>query len=222
MGRKVITIDGLAGSGKSTLAKLLAEKLSYELLPSGLIYRTLALLAKRLHSKDVSVLVEKFQDSTFELKSGKVFFDGQEISAALYTPEISELTSQLAVQEELRKAILPLQRDYLPGNNLIAEGRDMGTVVFPDADLKLFLECPEEVLIERRIQQMAKNNSDFNDLDLEKQRQEMQKEISARNERDQQRQVSPTIPAKDAIIVDNSAKTLTELLDFVYSLATKV
>ena len=220
--RIVITVDGLAGSGKTALSKALAKKLDYKYLSSGLFYRALGYVAlnQQIDYQDVNALVQLLKDSQISIKltgdyNNRVFLNAEDITDKVYPPEVSEATSQCSAHQAVRKELLTLQRSTFAGNNLIAEGRDLGTIVFPDADCKIFLECSPEILAQRRLEQMTKDKQ-FSENELAKLKAKLKIEVEERNKRDQNRDISPTIPAEDAIIIDNSAKTLTELLDFVY------
>lgn len=228
MARKVITIDGLAASGKSTIAKHLADKLGYVFLSSGMLYRAVGLLAleNSIDFEDVNLLVNKIKESKIDLKidesgEAQLFLNNKNVTEKVRAPEVSEAASSTAKHEPVRAALLDSQRGAYTGSNIVVEGRDMGTVVFPDANLKFFIKCDENTLINRRLNQLYGNMENLPQEEANLLKSKMKMEIQERNKRDIERKVSPTIPAKEAIIVDNSSKTLTELLDFVYSTAQK-
>jgi CMP/dCMP kinase len=217
--RNVVTVDGLSGSGKTTLSRLLAEKLGFVHLNSGLLYRAIGFLGLRY-------LSQPFRNEEAERLLGKhgvrlalaagnepaVFINELLCREDLGTPEISQAASQLSAFPAVRKALLDAQRVAFPGSSLVAEGRDMGTVVFPEAPLKFFITAEEGVRAERRRAQLEKGGITIQPGDLER-------EIRERDHRDATRSISPTIPAPDAIILDNSRETLTSLVDRMYNFA---
>ncbi|MBX7138171.1 MAG: (d)CMP kinase [Oligoflexia bacterium] len=223
--RKVITVDGLAASGKSTLAKHFAERLHYAHLNTGMLYRAvgLAALLNSVDRNDESALFEMMQKARFEFalspaRGTIIKLDGRELGDELFTPEVSEATSLASRHPRVRERLLAIQRQAFPGTNIVAEGRDVGTVVFPDADLKLFITASEEVRRERRLRQMARSRpgEDLNRLKLE-----IEREIAERDRRDTSRAVAPAVPAADAIVIDNSALALTATLESMYDAASK-
>ena len=227
--RKVITIDGLAGSGKSSLAKSLAKKTGFNFLSSGLIYRALGYIISKqeIDTNSERAVLSCLDDFQIKLLNDRDFnclieLDGKEITSMLYAPEISEASSSVSHHLAVRQRLLQYQLAAFEDNNLIAEGRDMGTVVFPNADLKVFLNCDAEVLAERRLAQLQKSQIGLSAQELKILKSKLKIEITERNERDLKRKNSPTLPASDALVIDNTAKTLTELIDIVYSEAQKI
>jgi len=216
----VITIDGPSGSGKGTISQYLAGKLGWHHLDSGALYRLLAYAAlqQALPLDDAAALVQlaaRLSDS-YQLPTADnpaIMLDGVDVGPALRTEKCAEAASKTAALPAVRKALLAWQRHYrqLPG--LIADGRDMGTVVFPDAALKLFLTARPEVRAMRRYNQLKNKGIE---VDLE----ELIREVEARDQRDASRKASPLIPAGDAVIVDNSdqdeARTLQQVLQAVH------
>lgn len=215
--RFVIAIDGLASSGKTTLSKLLAERLGFVHLNTGLLYRSVAHLALAAGTDvdDPAALVRMLAQHRVELRcdnqdhsSARLFVDGVDVTSAVQAPQVSEATSKAARHAEVRNALRALQRDAFPGADLVAEGRDMGTVVFPDAQVKFFIEADAAVRVERRISQLEGHTGASRD-ELKAQ---MLKEIIERDARDTGREVAPTKPASDSIIIDNSRGTLEQTL----------
>ncbi len=215
----VITIDGPSGSGKGAISRALASHLGWNYLDSGSLYRLLALAA--LHEgialDDAGALVDLAGQlggrcSMPATETAAIILDGTEVSAELRTEAAGNAASQLAVLPAVRRALLDWQRDCRQPPGLVADGRDMGTVVFPDADLKLFLTARPEVRAERRYNQLKYMGKEANLADLVE-------EVKARDERDSTRQTAPLKPAKDAHLLDNSdaleAATLAEVLDLV-------
>lgn len=216
----VITIDGPSGSGKGTISQYLAAKLGWHHLDSGALYRLLAYAAlqQAVPLDDESALVqlaaglsESYQLPTTDRPA--IMLAGVDVGQALRTEKCAEAASKTAALPAVRQALLAWQRHYrqLPG--LIADGRDMGTVIFPDATLKLFLTARPEVRAERRFKQL-KNKGIEVDLG------ELVREVEARDQRDSSRKASPLLPAEDALILDNSdqdeARTLAQVLQAVH------
>ncbi|WP_241607560.1 (d)CMP kinase [Rosenbergiella epipactidis] len=199
----VITIDGPSGAGKGTLSKALAEQLSWHLLDSGAIYRVLALAALHhqvdITQEDALVPLAAHLDVKFvvEQHRSQVILEGEEVTAAIRTQEVSNTASKVAAFPRVREALLRRQRNFreLPG--LIADGRDMGTVVFPDAPVKIFLDASAEERAERRRQQLQQAGVDVN---FER----LLAETVERDDRDRNRAVAPLVPASDALVIDST------------------
>ncbi len=226
--RIVITIDGLAGSGKTAVSRELAKKLNYRYLSSGLLYRAVGYLAlkNQISFEHPEALLPILKNSDIRLEptedlNNKLILNGENVTIAALQPEVSEATSSLALHQVIRDYLLDMQINAFAGEPLIAEGRDMGTIVFPEAELKVFLTCSPEILVERRLAQILKNNPNVAETDPELLKKQLQIEIEERNHRDTTRNVAPTIPAVGALIIDNSQQTLTEVVDFVYDYATQ-
>ena len=217
----VITNDGPSGSGKGTISQALAEHLGWHHLDSGVLYRLLAFAALResIDLEDETALTalagrlsESYRLPTRE--NPVIRLDGVDVSDALRTERCADAASRTAALPAVREALLAWQRHYrqLPG--LIADGRDMGTVVFPSASLKLFLTARPGIRAERRYNQL-KDKGIESDIDV------LVKEVEARDARDSARKASPLKPAADALIIDNSdldaAGTLQQVLDAVHA-----
>ena len=216
----VITIDGPSGSGKGTISQYLAGKLGWHHLDSGALYRLLAYAAlqQSLSLDDAAALVQLAArlSASYQLPTSEnpaIMLDGVDVGQALRTEKCAEAASKTAALPAVRKALLAWQRHYRQSPGLIADGRDMGTVVFPDATLKLFLTARPEVRAMRRYNQL-KNKGIAVDLE------ELIREVEARDQRDSSRKASPLMPAGDAVIVDNSdqdeARTLQQVLQAVH------
>lgn len=213
----VLTIDGPSGSGKGTLAQLMAERLGWHYLDSGAIYRVLAQAALMHHIDltDESALAElaKHLDVQFLLIKGQlqVILQGEDVSLLIRSEQAGNAASKVAAFPAVRAALLQRQRDFRQPPGLVTDGRDMGTVVFPDAAFKVFLTASAEVRAERRYKQLKEKGIDSNLSDLVA-------EISERDERDTQREVAPLRPADDAVIMDSTQLGIEAVLEKVSAL----
>ncbi len=225
--RKVIAIDGLAGSGKSTIARLLSERLGFVHLSTGLIYRSAGYIALQagLSLDRPELLVQELLKHKISLQlsgnSAVVSIDEKEMGEELHTPQVSEATSKCAQYREIRQALYRSQREAFSDKDIIVEGRDMGTIVFPDAALKIFITASAEVRVERRMRQLYGESEAFSTEQLAQMRGEMEREIRERDNRDQNRSEAPTVASKDSIIIDNSSKGLDPLISQIVSLAVE-
>ncbi|MFI4936952.1 MAG: (d)CMP kinase [Candidatus Berkiellales bacterium] len=208
----VITVDGPSGSGKGTLSHHVAEMLGWHFLDSGALYRVLAhaALSKGISVEDPVALakVAAHLEVSFVGSPPQILLNGQNITLAIRTEECGNAASKVAKLPEVRKALLERQRAFLEPPGLVADGRDMGTVVFPEALLKIFLEASPEVRAQRRQIQLKEQgvNVSLGDLFAE---------IAERDARDRQRAVSPLVPASDAIVIDTTAFTIDEVFGIV-------
>ncbi|MCL4121434.1 UNVERIFIED_CONTAM: hypothetical protein GTU68_051090 [Idotea baltica] len=225
----IITIDGLAASGKSSIAKLLAEKLNYIHLNSGLLYRAVSYLSLEYINKNNLDIENLNEEIILDLiKNNKIYFKQENTKLVLYinennpgkdlfSEEVAKVASIVSAKEKVRKALMDLQRELGKTNNLVAEGRDMGTVVFPNADCKFFIEVDVETRAQRRLSQADTNSNTKNDDNLLKSLEnDIKKEIIERDERDKNREISPAKPAEDAIIINNSSEELTQVVKNIY------
>ena len=210
-----IAIDGFGGSGKSTLAEGLADKLGFKVLNTGAIYRGLACAykdagLKNFDEKTVTEFVKTVKVSvTFEGKEQHVIVNDKDYTKFLRLEEISYISSQIAPIPSLRKVVRAIQRNFARENNCIMEGRDIGSEVLPNADVKLFVTASPEVREQRRYAQLKDNSISF---------QTVLDDLNKRDYADVHRKVSPLVPAKDAIIVDTSNMTLDESLNYCLNL----
>ena len=215
----VLTLDGPSGVGKGTVASIIAQKLDWHLLDSGAIYRAFAIVANNNDIKiddidDLLKLANNF-DISFKLNSNheplNVYLNNVEVSSELRTEKTAALASQFAKIESLRKTLLVKQRQFkkLPG--LVADGRDMGTVVFPDASFKVFLTAEVEERAKRRLKQLQEMGIAGNISST-------LAEVKKRDERDVNRQYSPLKPAKDALIIDTTNLSINEVITKVMAL----
>ncbi|WP_022943835.1 (d)CMP kinase [Pseudoalteromonas ruthenica] len=201
----VITIDGPSGSGKGTVCRLLAQKLGWDVLDSGAIYRVLALAALHhqiaLDSEEALVPLAANLDVQFEFDnetdSSKIILEGEEVTHGIRNEEVGAAASKVAALPRVREALLRRQRAFRSENGLIADGRDMGTVVFPDAEVKIYLTASAEERAGRRFKELKERGLDVTLGGL-------LEDIKARDERDMNRSVAPLVPADDAITVDTT------------------
>ena len=208
----IITVDGPSGAGKGTLCYALAEKLGYALLDSGAIYRVTALAAlqRKTDLTNESALAElaRHLDIQFIPQNGEVniLLAGMNVSHLIRTQEVADAASKVAVFPEVRSALLQLQQDFAKNDGLIADGRDMGTVVFPNAQVKLFLDASAEERAKRRYKQLQNKgiNGNF---------EQILAEIKERDFRDRNRDVAPLKPAYDALLLDSTTLSIGEVID---------
>ena len=207
---KIVTLDGPSGSGKGTVGRLLARELNFSYLDSGLLYRAVAILVieKGIALSDVSNIEEIARNMNLEFspENNKIFLDGIDVSNSIRTEEISIVSSKVAQLKSVRAILHEIQRGYLKGNGLIADGRDMGTVIFPDADLKIFITASPEARAYRRHKELLGRGESVSLRDLER-------SIASRDRSDSERKISPLVPAVDAIIIDTSNMTVEEVKD---------
>ncbi len=207
----IITVDGPSGAGKGTLCHALAEKLKADFLDSGAIYRITALAAvKKGISLDDEVALAQLGrqlDIRFEPKNGEVnvILDGENVGDQIRTAEAGQNASKVAALPQVRAALLQRQRDFASANGLVADGRDMGTVVFPNAQVKLFLDASAEERTKRRVKQLQEKgfNANFDNILAE---------IKERDFRDRNREVAPLVPAADALLLDSTHLSIDEVI----------
>ncbi len=217
--RFVITIDGPSGTGKSTAARNLAKRLGYLYLDTGAMYRAVALKAvrRKVRLTDRRSLAQLADRSaiTFRLGSGgraQVLLDGKDVTRAIRSPEISDVASQVATIPGVRRALVRQQRAIGRAGGVVAEGRDTGTVVFPDAPLKFFMSAGLAQRAKRRFEELKASGHRVAFA-------QVLKEIRERDRRDQQRSISPLRPARGAVRIDNTRlqpdQVLAKLIDYV-------
>jgi cytidylate kinase len=213
----VLAIDGPSGAGKGAVSAAVAAQLGWHVLDSGAVYRAVALAAleRGLASTDIEALAETARTLDLRFEAGvdgiDVYLDARDVSAALRSEPVSLMASRVAAVAEVREALLALQRECRRAPGLVADGRDMGTIVFPDAELKVFLEASVEERARRRYKQLKEKGES---VILSR----LLRDMQARDRRDREREVAPTVPASDAVVVDSTRLTLEGVVDRVIEL----
>jgi len=215
---KIITIDGPSGSGKGTVSRMIADKLSFNYLDSGALYRLLTIAASRrkVDTDDVtglSMLAEHMDIRFITSAEGqfKALLEEDDVTAEMRTEDTGVRASKIAAYNDVRGALLKRQRSFARGGGLVADGRDMGTVVFPEADLKIYLTASIDERANRRYKELIEKGEDVSLRALAEQ-------VRARDERDMNREVSPLVAAEDAIEVDSSLMSAREALETVLNI----
>ena len=213
----VITIDGPTASGKGTVAHRVASELGWQVLDSGALYRltALAVLERGIDPRDLQAVSAVPSKLNIQFHTNGILLDGQEASARIRHEEIGNLASQIAPIPALRAALLERQRAFRVSPGLVADGRDMGTIVFPDAPLKIFLVADVEARAQRRCNQLIEKGISANLEDL-------LKDMRERDARDMQRTVAPLVPAQDAHVVDSSHLTIDQTVQVIIDLWSAV
>ena len=212
----VLTIDGPSGAGKGTISRCLAKKLGWHYLDSGSIYRSLAIaLEKRnVGLSDKAAIVATAEFMTLEFDCGEeltVKLDGEDISSQLGLESTGKVASVVAAIPEVRRVLLQKQKDFRQMPGLVADGRDMGTVVFPDAQFKVFLTASAAERAQRRYKQLKEKGIDASIIQITQ-------EIEDRDRRDTERATSPLVMASDALYIDSSSMTINAVIEEVLNL----
>lgn len=204
----IVTIDGPAGSGKSTAARGLSQRLGFEFLDTGAMYRcvALAVLQRGIDPADEQASGDVSRQIRISFAEAHVLLDGEDVTQAIRTAEVSEAASQVAQYPAVREAMVDLQRKAAEGVDIVSEGRDQGTVVFPDALCKFFLIADPEERARRRYDEMQGQDSQISQAEILQQ-------IHQRDQRDESRAVAPLKPADDAVEINTSQLTIEEVLD---------
>jgi cytidylate kinase len=210
----VIAIDGPAGAGKSSVAKRVAQALGYRYLDTGALYRALAWKAiqRGLRPQDTRYIIEMTRETRVELQQHdgeqRVLVDGEDVTDAIRAPEVGNLASPISAIPEVRENLLDWQREFGRQGGTVAEGRDTGTVVFPDAEVKIFLTASLNERARRRHKELLERgiNIPFEQVKLD---------MEARDQRDSTRHVAPLRPAPDAVVIDTEHMSLDEVVEEV-------
>ncbi len=209
----VITVDGPSGAGKGTVAKLLAEQLKFKILDSGALYRLTGLLVNRAGNgfDNEAQAAELASSMQVEFTADGVILNGEDVSLAIRTESAGNDASKVAAMPAVRAALLDWQKAFAKMPGLIADGRDMGTTVFPQAPLKIFLTASPEERAQRRHKQLNEKGISSNIAALAA-------EIAERDERDRTRASSPLVPADDAIVIDSTSLSIDEVVEQILTL----
>jgi cytidylate kinase len=206
----IIAIDGPVAAGKTTLSKILADRLDFSLLDTGAIYRAVALASRRQgidwsDEPSVATVASRLEiEFRWIADTNHVLLAGEDVSEAIRTPEMSQGSSMVSALPEVRAALLDLQRQLGEQGNVIAEGRDIGTIVFPAADLKIFLTARPEIRARRRHEEWLRKGIDDSF-------EEVLEALKERDARDENRPVAPLVPAPDSILLDSSELSIEQV-----------
>lgn len=212
-----IAIDGPAGAGKSTVAKALAKRLNIIYVDTGALYRTVGYhaFANKISKDDKAGIVGLLKDMNIELKyengTQKVFLNGEDLGDRIRLPEISMYASAVSAIPEVRAFLLDTQRSIAKQNSVVMDGRDIGTVILPNADVKIFLTASPEERARRRYEELLAKGKQVTF-------EEVCDDMMARDKNDSTRDVAPAVPAEDAVILDNTGFTLEESVDAVINI----
>lgn len=214
-----IAIDGPAGAGKSTIAKMVAKKLAFIYVDTGAMYRAMALyfLRQNIDAKDEQKIAAACEQITVTITyqdgEQQVLLNGENVNAFIRTEEVSMMTSDTSKYPAVRQKLLHLQRELAAANNVIMDGRDIGTCVLPDAELKIYLTASASERARRRYLEQKEGG-------MESDLAQIEKDIIARDEQDMNREIAPLKQAEDAIYLDTSDMTIEEVVAKIVSLAT--
>ena len=202
----IIAIDGPAGSGKSTIAKLIASELGFEYLDTGAMYRmvTLDLVTKNISFENIKSIVRELKNIKIDIINNRFYLNGVDVSSDIRKPIVSENVSKVAKIKEVRDRMVDLQREISKSKNTILDGRDIGTVVFPNAEIKIYLIADEKERAKRRYSELKGND---NSITFDK----VLENIIERDRIDSTREESPLKKAQDAIQIDTTGKTIEEV-----------
>ena len=210
---RVITIDGPAGAGKSTIAKEIAKRFRFTHLDSGAIYRTIGVACKEVgvNLEDEKAVLGVARKLQIELKGDRVLLNGEDITEKIRTPEGGFLASKVAQFKEVREIVVKILREIAKGKRVVTDGRDAGTYIFPEADLKIYLTASPEERARRRYKELIEKG--FN-VSYE----EILKEVIERDERDRKRKFAPLVIPEGAVVIDTTGKTIEDVLSEVSQL----
>ncbi len=212
---KILTIDGPSASGKGSLSRNIAKHLGFKILDSGLLYRTYAYFSQSGSSvEEISNRINNEISFSFNENDVSILHKDKDITSLLRSETTAKIASELSALTKTREDLLTIQRDFYNQDGLVADGRDMGTVVFPKAALKIFLTASPEVRAKRRHLELQKRGQEVNMLDLIA-------DIELRDMKDRTRTLSPLIPAEDSVVIDSSNMSIDEVLSFTKKLTKK-
>ncbi len=212
---KILTIDGPSASGKGSLSRNIAKHLGFKILDSGLLYRTYAYFSQSgPNIEEISNRIKNEISLSFNENDVSILHKDKDITSLLRSETTAKIASELSALTKTREDLLTIQRDFYNQEGLVADGRDMGTVVFPKAALKIFLTASPEVRAKRRHLELQKRGQEVNMLDLIA-------DIELRDMKDRTRTLSPLIPAEDSVVIDSSNMSIDEVLSFTKKLTKK-
>lgn len=215
-----IAIDGPAGAGKSTIAKIVAKELGFIYVDTGAMYRTMALACYRagITAEEEEKVIEKCNavEVTLGYENGvqKVYLNGEDVSTEIRQEVIGNMTSAIAVYSPVRKILVAMQQDLAKKNDVVMDGRDIGTAVLPDADLKVYLTASSRTRADRRYKELTEKGVECNINEIEA-------DIKDRDYRDMNREVSPLVQAEDAVLVDSSDMDINQVVERIKELVKR-
>lgn len=216
MNEFIVTVDGPAGSGKSTIAKIIAKKYNFTYLDTGAMYRMIALYAleNNVNLDDKSQVNKMLEEANLDIKGNTFYLNGKDVSEAIRTPEVTGIVSQVAAIKEVRVKLVDMQREISKGKQTILDGRDIGTAVFPNAQVKIFLVASPETRAVRRLKEYQQKN-------ISTTYEEVLKGIKERDFIDSTRKESPLVKASDANEIDSSSMTIDEVVNAISNYINK-
>lgn len=205
-----IAVDGPSGAGKSTIAKAVAEKLSIDYIDTGSMYRAVGykMLKENVALTDLDAVADLLKRTEIDFSEGKTYMDGQVMGQEIRTPEISKQASDCSALAIVRKRLVELQQKMGENKSVIMDGRDIGTVVFPDAEYKFYITASAEERAKRRYRELVEKGQDVN-------YEQILKDINARDHQDMTREVTPLRKADDAVEIDTTDMTIEEVTEFI-------
>ncbi|MCP1224483.1 (d)CMP kinase [Sebaldella sp. S0638] len=209
----IIAVDGPAGSGKSTVSKMIADEIGITYLDTGAMYRLFAykLMKEKIDFSDREKELKVLEDLNIDMKDNRFYLDNEDVTDKIRTREISSNASKISVVKEVREKMVELQRAFSKSKDVILDGRDIGTVVFPDADLKVYLNADAEIRAERRCEELRNKGENV-------EYEEILREITTRDYDDMHREESPLKIAQDAVILDSTSLSAEEVKDKIKEL----
>lgn len=209
-----IAIDGPGGAGKSTIAKMVAEKMNMEYIDTGAMYRAIGWMFSKnnVNTENSAEVQDVLNRTAIDFDNGKIFLNGEDISGEIRTPEISKAASVCSKLPEVRSKLVALQREIAEGKSVVMDGRDIGTNVLPNAEVKIFLTADPMVRAKRRYNQLLESGkeADLNSIF---------EDIKERDYQDTHRELNPLQQAEDAVLLDTSDMTINQVLDEIMKMA---